>query len=31
MLPILEMSCGRNFYIDEFFYLYNYGLGSNVF
>lgn len=26
---VLELSCGRNEYIDEFFYLYNYGLGNN--
>lgn len=28
-LPMLEMSCGRNMYIDEYFYLYNFGLGTN--
>jgi hypothetical protein len=26
---MLEMSCGRIIYLDEFFYLYNYGLGTN--
>ena len=28
-LPILEMSCGRNVYVDEYFYLYNFGIGTN--
>ncbi len=28
-LPMLEMACGRTYYVEEFFYLYNYGLGSN--
>jgi phospholipid N-methyltransferase len=28
-LPMLEMSCGRIIYIEEFFYLYNFGLGTN--
>lgn len=23
------MSCGRNVYIDEYFYLYNFGIGTN--
>jgi hypothetical protein len=26
---VLELSCGKNEYIDEFFYLYNFGLGNN--
>jgi hypothetical protein len=26
---LLELSCGKNRYIDEFFYLYNFGLGNN--
>lgn len=26
---VLELSCGKNEYLDEFFYLYNYGLGNN--
>jgi hypothetical protein len=26
---VLELSCGRNMYIDEFNYLYNLGLGNN--
>ena len=28
-LPILEMSCGRIEYVEEFFYLYNVGIGTN--
>ena len=28
-LPILEMSCGKIVYVDEFFYLYNFGIGTN--
>lgn len=28
-LPILEMSCGRIVYVEEFFYLYNFGIGTN--
>ena len=27
-LPILEMSCGRIEYVEEFFYLYNVGIGK---
>lgn len=28
-LPILELTCGRNYYVEEFFYLYNFGIGTN--
>ena len=28
-LPMLEMTCGRNIYVDEYFYLYNFGIGTN--
>lgn len=28
-LPILEMSCGRSVFISEYFYFYNYQMGSN--
>jgi hypothetical protein len=28
-LPILEMSCGRIAFVDEYFYLYNFGIGTN--
>lgn len=28
-LPILEMSCGKIEYLEEYFYLYNFGTGSN--
>jgi glycosyltransferase involved in cell wall biosynthesis len=28
-LPILELSCGRIVYVEEFFYLYNFGIGTN--
>lgn len=28
-LPVLELSCGRIVYIEEFFYLYNFGIGTN--
>ena len=28
-LPMLELSCGRNHYIDEYFYMYNFGIGTN--
>ena len=26
---MLEMSCGRNYYIEEYFYVYNFGIGTN--
>ena len=26
---MLEMTCGRNIYVDEYFYLYNFGIGTN--
>lgn len=26
---MLELSCGRNVFVDEYFYLYNFGIGSN--
>jgi hypothetical protein len=29
LLPILEMACGRIAFVDEYFYLYNFGIGSN--
>jgi hypothetical protein len=28
-LPILEMSCGKIVYVEEFLYLYNFGIGTN--
>lgn len=28
-LPMLELSCGRSVFVDEYFYLYNFGIGSN--
>lgn len=29
LLPVLEMSCGRIAFVEEYFYMYNFGIGTN--